>query len=182
MEVKDVLSVDGDVEPTPVDEWVSKNFSANPAIKAAFEISKQERKEIADVRVRMMKLQRYMVAKGLSMAEFERARTHSDGMFNAGLVNPMAFVKGRDEFGLPILGGEGVNKVEGVSGLKDQNGCEKVFDNLPHPGHEDAGLHNVEKDNGGKCDSAKGVECDNSIPKPHSWSQVVKNGPPKLML
>lgn len=71
------------IENVVVEDYVSSDdsddldpgrFSVNSAIKTAFDISKREREELIESRLRMMELAKYMESKGLFMADFEKIR------------------------------------------------------------------------------------------------------------
>lgn len=57
MVVEDVIRSDEEEDFRSKKEYDIRNFSTNPAIQAVFEISKAERKELGDVKARMMKMQ-----------------------------------------------------------------------------------------------------------------------------
>lgn len=108
-----------------LDDTASKHFKENQAIKAAFDISKHERKELTEARVLVMELQSYMESKGFSMAAFEKEKLTKSGEFNVGLPKPTDLIVGRDEFGLPILKNHQAQAGIGPSGVKDARNKDK---------------------------------------------------------
>lgn len=97
-------------------------FTANEAVKAAFSISKAERKELIETRHLVLELQSFMKSKGLTMAEFDKDKVDKLDSFNAGLPKFDRLVTGRDEYGLPIF--SKLNEPTS-SGVKNSQGKER---------------------------------------------------------
>lgn len=166
MMVEDVPSSDDDGGH----DHFSKNFSANPAIKAAYDATKLERKELADARVHIMEMQRYMEAKGLSMAAFEKEKMLKDGNFNPGLVNSVDIITGRDEFGLPILrhmnvDGAGTSSVNTIPEV-NKNDAHDLFDKSPSYGYVKQGAPQVKT-------AQEGIKV--NLGEHKSWKNVVED-------
>lgn len=151
--------------------------TVNRVAKAAFDINRDERLELIDLRKRFMSIQAMLEKKGISLASLEKEQLEETAKFNTGLPNHSSFITGRDEYGLPIF-----------SKLFPDAG--KVFEGMPEP-------KEVKKSDGGTsgAKNEQGLPINDSYPSSQipdisvkeqvvktqakSWSNVVKESPPQ---
>lgn len=102
VEVEDYKSEDAN-EFYEVDRAANERVTINRVAEVASESSKKDKDELIRLRLQMMEIQNFLVSKGLSMPELDKASLAGKSQFNVGMVDLLRSVIGREEFGLPIL-------------------------------------------------------------------------------
>lgn len=84
--LKEGLVVDGSSSEGEDEEADTIQLNSNPAVRAAFDINKQEREELISLRFKMTEVQNFMKRKGLSMVDLESSLLSKNESFNSGSI------------------------------------------------------------------------------------------------
>ena len=165
-------------------------------MKAAFAINKDERKELLAARTRMLKVERFLARKGMSINEVDKEDILETSRINVGLNSSASFISGRDEFGLPIFTKEKSGRILEEPKAKDKGIMPIIQPILKKSANEKvSAVSNQEKleSDGGKpspvipnpfvdkmkakIDDAKPMGGPEPGAQKKSWSDVVNEGP-----